>query len=81
MNCPKCKHKDLIGVEYSWDSPEHYDGISEWMCPICQTRIGRWSKKVLANDEIERRYGITKEEREQVKREVEINMGLKDCNK
>lgn len=55
--CQRCNNENIIGVEYSWDNPEHYDGISEWMCSQCQTRVGRWSGKVLANNEIERKYG------------------------
>lgn len=25
----------LIGIEYSYDHPNYYDGISEWQCPDC----------------------------------------------
>jgi hypothetical protein len=47
----------MIGVEYSMLSPEHYDGISEWYCEACGTRIGRWSDFVLTGADIEPRYG------------------------
>lgn len=47
----------MIGVEYSPSSPERWDGVSEWQCLSCNLRIGRWSNKVLANDEIEGRNG------------------------
>lgn len=57
--CPDCNGY-MIGVEYSYDSPEHYDGISEEMCIDCKIRIGRWSGKRLADDEIETRYGVEK---------------------
>jgi hypothetical protein len=50
MNCPKCD-KLMMGIEYSYDHPEHYDGISEWKC--CGLRIGRWSKKILTGNEVE----------------------------
>lgn len=46
-----------IGVQYSYDSPEHYDGVSEWRCPDCKLRIGRWSGKRLADGEPELRFG------------------------
>lgn len=57
LECPRCHSNKIIGVEYSWDSPEHYDGVSEWMCSVCETRVGRWSNRILANDEIEKVYG------------------------
>lgn len=50
--CPYC-HGEMIGVEYSYDSPYHYDGISEWDCLKCNKRFGRWSKKVLGENEYE----------------------------
>jgi hypothetical protein len=46
-----------IAVEYAHDDPEHYDGISEFRCPDCGARVGRWSGKRLGPDEAERRYG------------------------
>ena len=56
MNCPTCS-QPMMGVEYSYDSPERYDGVSEWWCKPCDIRIGRWSGKVLKGKEIEKRYG------------------------
>ena len=47
----------MIGVEYSPEMPEHYDGVSEWRCLKCGLRVGRWSEKVLADNEIERKLG------------------------
>jgi hypothetical protein len=43
----------VIGVEYQG----RYDGISEWVCPDCGRREGRWSGKVLGEGETEERYG------------------------
>lgn len=56
MNCPDCKQQ-MIAVEYSYDHPDHHDGVSEWWCEPCDIRIGRWSKKRLGKDESEKRYG------------------------
>jgi hypothetical protein len=47
----------LIGVQYEYGSPERYDGVSEWVCPGCETRWGRWSGKVLTDSEVEMRFG------------------------
>jgi hypothetical protein len=33
---PPFKFSRLVGVEYSYDHPKHYDGVSEWMCPDCK---------------------------------------------
>lgn len=46
-----------IGVEYAYGHPQRYDGVSEWMCPFCGLREGRWSGKVLKDDECEARFG------------------------
>ncbi len=48
---------NVIGVEYSWDDPNHYDGVSEWRCTSCGARIGRWSGKVLGDKEAEQPFG------------------------
>lgn len=55
--CCKCGKSDWVCVEYSWDSPEHYDGVSEYRCQACGGRYGRWTGKVLAEGELEKRYG------------------------
>lgn len=47
--------KDVVGIEYPYNCSEHYDGVSEWQCMLCGTRIGRWSGKALADDEREPR--------------------------
>lgn len=52
MNCPKCG-APMVGVEYAYNNPARYDGISEWFCKGDNLRIGRWSKRELANGEVE----------------------------
>ena len=47
----------LIGVEYAYGHKDRYDGVSEWRCPDCGVRVGRWSGRVLADGETEPRYG------------------------
>jgi hypothetical protein len=47
------EYSRVIGVEYQGG----YDGISEWVCPDCGRREGRWSGKVLEDGETEPRYG------------------------
>jgi len=32
---PPYRFSRLVGVEYPYDHPKHYDGISEWQCPSC----------------------------------------------
>lgn len=54
---PTTHYSRVIGVEYGYDSPERYDGVSEWRCPDCGRREGRWSGKVLQDDELEPRFG------------------------
>lgn len=58
--CPVCGAEEWILAEYSYDSPDRYDGTSEYLCNSCGTRWGRWSGKVLAEGESEPRYGIRK---------------------
>lgn len=47
------EYSRVIGVEYQGG----YDGVSEWICPDCGRREGRWTGKVLGEGEIEPRYG------------------------
>lgn len=47
----------LIGVQYPYDDAEYYDGISEYRCPSCGTRWGRWTGTKIADGHIESRYG------------------------
>lgn len=46
-----------VGAEYAFDDPLHYDGISEWQCPDCGARVGRWSGRKLNEGEGERPFG------------------------
>ncbi len=57
INCPVDPKHRVTLVEYSWDNPNHYDGISEIGCHDCKKRYGRWSKRELKGDEEEPRYG------------------------
>lgn len=49
----------MVGVEYSYGSPERYDGVSELRCmnESCGVRLGRWTGKRLAEGEAEPRFG------------------------
>lgn len=55
--CPKCRSKNLIGIEYSYDSECRYDGISEFLCGDCGYRKGRWTGNELKDDEHEPPFG------------------------
>lgn len=54
---PDNHEHELIGIEYAYPSPERYDGISEYDCPTCKKRWGRWTLKELKDGEIEKRFG------------------------
>lgn len=67
ITCPKCG-KPMILVEYSYDSPNHYDGVSEYVCikkgqwgsmdaTGCGLRVGRWSGKILTGKMQEKPFG------------------------
>lgn len=60
--CPECD-TELGGVEYRYDDPDHYDGVSEWACPLGHIRYGRWSGKILKDGDWEGRYGGEKRDR------------------
>lgn len=55
--CKKCGSTNIFMVEYSYESPEHYDGVSEILCRDCGVRIGRWSGKELMPGEAEKQFG------------------------
>jgi DNA-directed RNA polymerase subunit RPC12/RpoP len=55
--CKKCGSKNIVMVEYSHESPERYDGVSEIDCRDCGARFGRWSGKELKDGEVEKRFG------------------------
>lgn len=62
--CSRCDWTVMpFAVEYSHDSPEHYDGISEYQCPRCGLREGRWTGKVLTGGASEPRLGEEREEK------------------
>lgn len=52
-----CCGEQMTGLEYAYNHPAHYDGVSEWVCEHCGKRIGRWSGKELKNGECELPYG------------------------
>ena len=58
--CKKCQSENIVFVEYSYDHPDHYDGVSEIKCMACGARFGRWSGKELGPDESEKRPGSKK---------------------
>lgn len=41
---PPYKFSRLIGVQLPYDHPEHYDGVSYWMCPDCKHQWSRFKK-------------------------------------
>ena len=52
-----CKNPEVIGVEYAYDTPEYYDGVSEWLCAVCGIRVGRWTRRTLKENEVEPVFG------------------------
>ena len=54
--CAACGSTDLMACQYTFDHPNHYDGISEYHC-ACGARTGRWSGKILKEGESERPFG------------------------
>lgn len=56
--CRRCDKTVMpIGVEYSHDHPEHFDGVSEWRCPRCGRREGRFTGRLLTEGASEPRLG------------------------
>lgn len=57
--CPKCQGTEFWSVEYAYDSPQRYDGISEYACQTegCGYRVGRWTGFELHDGECEPRLG------------------------
>lgn len=55
--CNICGNTEYCGVEYDWCSNNHYDGVSEWRCLKCNTRYGRWTDKILEENEEEKVFG------------------------
>lgn len=60
LSCPVDPDHKITLVEYSWRSPNHYDGASEIKCHDCGKRYGRWTKKELGRGEEEPPYGKKK---------------------
>ena len=60
MKCNDCGEY-MCGVQYR-GTPEDHEGVSEWQCPKCKRRVGRWTGNVLEQGECEPRYGRKKEE-------------------
>lgn len=61
MICPECK-QPRCGVEYTFDSPQHYDGVSEWVCltedcSMENVRVGRRTGNWLEDGQVEPRFG------------------------
>ncbi len=58
QECPACSFVGLMhAIEYAYTDPNRYDGISEWRCPDCGTRIGRWTGRVLTEGMSEPPFG------------------------
>lgn len=60
--CATCEKQvpdgEVVGVEYIYYHPDHYDGISEWVHTVCGRREGRWTGRELVGDEdSEPKYG------------------------
>lgn len=56
--CQDCRSEVLpILAEYAYGSPERYDGFSEYQCPKCGRREGRWTGNVLGDGDLEPRFG------------------------
>lgn len=52
----------VIGIEYGeynrgMDKKYWYDGTSEYVCPDCRSRFGKWTGKILEEGELEERFG------------------------
>lgn len=61
-DCPECGGK-MWGMEYTHNCQAHYDGVSEWQCCNCGIRVGRWTGRILGENELEWPYGKGTKER------------------
>lgn len=59
LNLAVSKERERI-VDRIKEQAELYNGVSEYFCPDCKIRIGRWSGKVLKDGEVETRFGYIK---------------------
>jgi len=41
---PPYRFSRIIGVELPYDHPQHYDGVSFWRCPDCNTMWNRFDE-------------------------------------
>lgn len=57
--CPDCGSKKIVMIEYPYDNPNYYDGVSEISCQDCKTRHGRWSGRFLKDGDYEGKWGFT----------------------
>lgn len=53
---PPYRWRREIGIEYMLTN-EDYDGISEYKCPDCHTRFGRWTGTEIPEGYLESQYG------------------------
>jgi len=61
--CARCDQTVMVlACEYPYESPEHYDGVSEYQCPRCGRREGRWTGNVLTDGASEPRLGEERQE-------------------
>lgn len=64
FSCAACgEEKDVIHIEYDYKCRARYDGISEIYCQKCGKRTGRWTRKILAEGEVEWPHGRERKER------------------
>ncbi len=62
--CARCARTVMpFSIEYAYDHPEHYDGVSEYSCSRCGRREGRWTGTVLAGGASEPRLGEERDEK------------------
>lgn len=69
--CVRCDRVVMaIGVIYECPYPEDYGGVSEWNCPRCGRREGRWTGRVLtggASEPLEGKEDESKIDAEQLR--------------
>lgn len=60
--CRRCDRTVMVMTTvYDIDHPEYYDIGSEFSCPRCGRREGRWTGSVLTEGATEPRFGIERE--------------------
>lgn len=55
--CTNCGSENIMAIQYGYPHPEHYDGVSEYLCQDCGYREGRWSHQELKEGYSESRWG------------------------